>query len=121
MTLGNNIIQKSQFKIGAKTFQLNCIESINFDNLLQELGIDISIARDKIGFIDQYKKKIYVRSDVSEQLQRETLIHEILHALLEDSGISSLNGQKLINIEEIIVSILSPRISAFIQENDLIT
>jgi hypothetical protein len=94
------------------------VKSKVFDDKLISLGVDLEISQSKVGFIDHYEQEIYLRSDVNEQLQSETLIHELLHAVLEDSGITALNGQKLENIEEIVVSILSPRLSALLLDNN---
>jgi len=44
--------------------------------------------------------------------QAETLVHEILHALIEDTGREWDDDE-----EELIVSRLSPRLTAFVRDN----
>jgi hypothetical protein len=61
-------------------------------------------------FVDYINSEIVLRSDVSEDFLKENLIHEILHALLDNSGIPEENLDKTIQI-------LSPRIHAFITDN----
>ena len=71
------------------------------------------------GYIDYTARKIVIRAGIDEELIKENIIHEILHALLDDSGIE--NTIQLLNDEdkcEALISALSPRIYQFIKDND---
>lgn len=62
-------------------------------------------------------KQIVVYSNENEEVVRETLQHEILHALLEDiiATIKDLEGED--KIEEQLIRLLSPRLMSFAVEN----
>lgn len=63
------------------------------------------------GYIDYYKSDIFLKKQNSDDFIKETLIHEILHALLDNSGVEELNLDKTINV-------LTPRIHSFLLDNE---
>lgn len=70
------------------------------------------------GYINYTHREIVIRTGINEELIKENVIHEILHALLDDSGVE--NTIQLLNDEdkcEALVAALSPRIYQFIKDN----
>ena len=98
------------FKIGSKLFEVLISSYDEIQNILLQFDIKTDL---KIGFIDYYSQKIYVRNDVHLDLQNECILHELIHAMLLDSGIDSITD----NMNEILSSIIAPRLLQFIRDN----
>lgn len=45
-----------------------------------------------IGLIDYHESTIFLRKDVSEQVLIQTLIHEVMHGIMVESGFASGEG-----------------------------
>ena len=70
------------------------------------------------GYINYPQRKIVIRTGIDRELIKENIIHEILHALLDDSGVE--NTLVLLKDEdkiEALISALSPRIYQFVKDN----
>lgn len=68
-----------------------------------------------LGEIDYCEQKIKIDKNIPEDLKRETLIHEILHGILEKLGFEEIN-----NDEQKVHSIASTMYSV-LKENNLIS
>jgi Zn-dependent peptidase ImmA (M78 family) len=82
---------------------------------------DYTTAGDVCGFTDYYQGKIAINKDMAKDVREETLIHEILHTLLDNSGIEEVSRQvkEGANLSELVATILAPRLHSLIKENKL--
>jgi hypothetical protein len=60
---------------------------------------------------------------MSDDIREETLMHEVLHCLLDNSGIEEVSKQvkEGANLSELVATILAPRLHALLRENDVVT
>lgn len=94
--------EKQYTKIGARVYGIS-IESPEINKVFQENDT-------AYGYIDYVSGKIKLRSDISKDFQTETLLHELLHAMLDNSGIEDINLDK-------ITKVLAPRLHALLIDN----
>lgn len=78
-------------------------------------------ASEVCGFTDYYQGKIVINSCMTKDVREETLMHEILHTLLDNSGIEEVSRQvkEGANLSELIATILAPRLHSLIKENKM--
>jgi hypothetical protein len=81
------------------------------------LGVPSNVFIDKVAFVDYHMQKIYVKSDVHADLMAESIMHEILHAIIDDAGILSIYVEQNVDLSETIVTILSSRLMAALRDN----
>ena len=62
-------------------------------------------------------KTIWINTRYSNQVQRETLLHELLHVALEDCPLLDNPIDKKEDMEEAVVRFISPRMFQFINDN----
>jgi hypothetical protein len=105
MINGNHI-----FKVGGKDFEIKILTYDELQTILLNFGVESQL---KVGFIDYFMQIIYVRNDVNKDLQNECVLHELIHAMLLDSGIESLSE----NMGEIISTIIAPRLLQLLKDN----
>jgi Zn-dependent peptidase ImmA (M78 family) len=98
-------------KIGAKLYSIDEYSKIEFDNILQIFGSNNFDAK---SFILYDQQIIGIRSELHENTKKEYLIHELLHAMLDDSGLSEDK-----EVEQFI-KVLAPRINAFISTQNFL-
>lgn len=101
-----------QYKVGAKDYSVLELEENDFIHYLSSCNISDDEISSVKSFIDYDYQKIIIRKNLPEQFKSELLIHELLHAFLDDSGISDQT-----ETEEKLIKLLSPRINLFIKEN----
>lgn len=89
-------------KIGGKKYKLSLT-----NHKTDEIFKDNEEAN---GYIKYDLSEINIRSSNSSDVIKESIIHELLHALLDDSGVEDLNTEKL-------VKILTPRLNALLEDN----
>lgn len=90
-------------KVGARKFEVNFIEN---DQVLETND-------DAYGYIDYNSSKIIIKSkSTALDFQAETLIHEILHSLLDNGSNENINTEE-------VVKALTPRLHAFFIDNPL--
>lgn len=96
----------TQVKIGASAYSL--VISKPKWNMVPE--------QEKVaGYTDLHSHTIYVDPSMSDANIKNTALHEVLHALFDDSGATwPLPYEEM---EETIIRILTPRLAAFIREN----
>lgn len=63
------------------------------------------------------EKTIWINDRYSKQVQRETLLHELLHVALEDCPLVEFPIDKKGDMEEALVRFISPRMFQFLQDN----
>lgn len=100
---------KNNINVGSKDYTVNFTQE---DKILSE-------NETADGYINYTHREIVIRTGINEELIKENVIHEILHALLDDSGIE--NTIQLLKDEdkcEALISALSPRIYQFIKDNN---
>ena len=69
------------------------------------------------GSSDIYYKRIFINSLASKQIQKETLLHELLHVSLEDIYLFKHPIKDHEEMEEAIVSLMSPKLFQFLRDN----
>ena len=62
-----------------------------------------------------------VNGSMAKDVREETLMHEILHTMLDNSGIEEVSRQvkEGANLSELVATILAPRLHALLKENKL--
>ena len=96
---------KSSFiKIGARNYSIAILDDDAFNVALSKRTNDCDDAKSFVDYDDQI---ILVRGNLSYEHKKELIVHELLHACLEDSG--SMHGE----IEEKMISALAPRLNEF--------
>jgi Zn-dependent peptidase ImmA (M78 family) len=78
-------------------------------------------ASEVCGFTDYYQSKIVVNGSMAKDVREETLMHEILHTMLDNSGIEEVSRQAKegANLSELIATILAPRLHSLITDNNI--
>jgi len=69
---------------------------------------------DVCGLCDSVKQDIWLRTGLGETFERETLLHELLHAMFDMTGLSHELG---VEKEENIIRRLSPVLLDFLMSN----
>jgi len=70
------------------------------------------------GFVDYFKSQIVLNSSLSPDAKEETLIHEILHVILDRQTLELLARKSSPKeLVENLVTYLTPRVHAFLREN----
>jgi Zn-dependent peptidase ImmA (M78 family) len=102
-------------KIGARTYS---IEKWSATQIESFTGRD---SNEVCGFTDYYKSKIIINGDASKDVREETLLHEIMHTLLDNSGIEEIGKQlkEEPHIGELVATIIAPRLHAMLKDNDI--
>lgn len=62
------------------------------------------------GYIEYPTSQIHIRAGLDSEFQKETLLHEILHGILDNTGIEDINTDQL-------AKALAPRLHAFLVDN----
>jgi len=105
---------RHEILVGARTYQMFLLSSKEFNERVKILtGQDLC---SKLGLTDHYNQEIYVCNDIHPELMREIIVHEIVHVMLEDAGLASLQNQN-IELNEIVTSIISPRLTQVLSQN----
>lgn len=78
-------------------------------------------ASEVCGFTDYYQGKIVINSCMVKDVREETLMHEIMHTLLDNSGIEEVSRQvkEGANLSELIATIIAPRLHSLLKENSI--
>lgn len=88
-----------KIKIGGRIFLIKKEET----NVFKE-------NQDAYAYIDYSKSEINVRQNQSKDSEVENCLHEILHAIMDNSGVEETNTEQ-------IVKVLTPRLHAFFNDN----
>lgn len=101
----------NQIKIGALIYEIVEVEDTEFDHALAKLGIlDPNIK----SFVNYDQQVIMLRSSISRRRKDELIIHELLHAMLEDAGfIQTEESEK-------VISSLAPRLNEVLWKVDFL-
>lgn len=102
----NSIQKLKTIKVGSRTYVISLVDDNEFKSILGKQGIDdIDIK----SFIDYDSQSIFVRNRLVNDHKRELILHELIHACIEDAGVNDENIEKF-------VSILSPRLIQLVDE-----
>lgn len=99
----------THIKIGASVYRLH-VDKKAWKQRLSKSG-DAHTTR---GHTSTHKHEIWCDPSGAETLVRETVLHEVLHALFDDSGAPIADD---VDQEEIVIRALSPRLYAVLVEN----
>lgn len=102
-------------KIGSKKYSVRISFShADFERELAERGCDdVRTAR---SFVSYEESLIVVRPGMSHDVQRERIVHEAIHAAVEDSGLIEHDEENTRSIETV-VSALAPRLVSLVIDN----
>lgn len=102
-------------KIGNRRYN---IEKWSDEQIEELTGKDPS---EVCGFTDYYQSKIVINNNMAKDTKEEILVHEILHTLLDNSGIEEVSRQvkEGANLSELIATILAPRLHSLIKDNSI--
>ena len=109
----NLMMRSNTIKVGARTYTLICLEDKEFELLLEQRGVHNESIK---SFIDYDEQLIALRQKLRPEHIRELILHELIHACLEDSGVTQ-NEEA-----EQFVSVLAPRLNDLMSNklNDVI-
>lgn len=102
-------------KIGTRCYNIEQWSEQQIENLTEKDASEVC------GFTDYYQSKIVVNASMAKDVREETLMHEILHSLLDNSGIEEVSRQvkEGANLSELVATILAPRLHALLKENKI--
>lgn len=103
-------MQSKTIKVGNRRYSVAVVDIETFNLYLHQKNI---FDADVKSFVDYDEQIILIKDSLSTELKQELLIHEILHACLADSGIM------MDDEAEKFVTMISPRVSALISDNNL--
>lgn len=69
------------------------------------------------GSTDVSTKEIWINTRFNEDIQRETLFHELLHVVFDDCALLESGAVKTTDPEESLIRYISPRLVLLFQEN----
>lgn len=103
-------MQLNHIKIGARNYQIKFVDDHTFYDFLLKKSNDKNYFNAK-SFIDYDEQIIVIRDSLQEDHKQELLLHELLHACVEDAGfIQDFEVEKFI-------SALAPRLNQLLDLN----
>ena len=102
----------TQILIGNRQYSVSLLDDHDFVIYLQQCNCDIDAINDVKSFIDYDDQVICVREKLKNDHRQELILHELLHACLEDSGIIQNDAT------ESFIRALSPRLSSLLSNKD---
>lgn len=99
------MMHSSAIKIGSRTYSIASVDDSTFDAIINKHIASVDEAKSFVDYDDQI---IIVRAKLCNDHKRELLLHEILHACIEDSGVHDEAIERFI-------SILSPRLVSLLE------
>ena len=97
-------------KVGNRQYQIASLDEKEFKSKLEALEVSPSDIRQAKSFIDYDDQVICVRKSLKADHKQELVLHELLHACLEDAGVEQSDAT------ETFIRVLSPRLSALMSE-----
>lgn len=97
-------------KVGNRQYQIVSLNEKEFNARLEALEVSLSDIRQAKSFIDYDEQVICVRKSLKADHKQELVLHELLHACLEDAGIEQSDAT------EAFIRVLSPRLSSLMSE-----
>jgi len=70
---------------------------------------------DSYGCIDYTRSKIFVATEIAEDFQKEVLLHEVLHGIMDDAHMDKIVKDE--NLLEDFVAALAPRLIQVLSDN----
>lgn len=102
----NSKMRSSAINVGNRCYSIASLNDEDFDLILYQKNV-VDVAAVK-SFVDYDDQLIVVREKLSSDHKQELVLHELIHACLEDAG----NSQ--VDVVEEFVTILAPRLSALL-------
>ena len=86
-------------RVGQKDYSIIELQDDNFSEFLSSIGEISNVALNAKAFIVYDQQIICVRAGLHPQTRDESIVHEIMHAMLEESGHSeTIDAEKFISI-----------------------
>jgi hypothetical protein len=104
-------------KVGIQKYQILFLDDKSFNLSLTNSNIPLEDAINVESYIDYNHSLIYVREDLSVLEQKQHLLHEIIHGLIDD-GAGEILLKDREDFTEKFVCLLSPRLHQFLAENN---
>lgn len=98
-------MKSSAIKVGARTYSIATVDEQTFDAVLHQRGVDDP---DVKSFVDYDDQVILVRDRLTREHRRELVLHELIHACIEDAGLNDESTERF-------VSVLAPRLNQLIE------
>lgn len=100
--------------VGSRTYSVTVLGRECFFQTLSKLGVEDDSVDDSVkSFINYDTQTIVLRGDLKRDHLRELVVHELLHACLEDAGFDQDD------VSEKLIRVLSPRLSCLLSNNVL--
>jgi len=96
--------------VGSRTYTVVALGRECFFQTLSKLGVEDDSVK---SFVDYDTQTIVLRGDLKSDHLRELVVHELLHACLEDAGFDQDD------VSEKLIRVLSPRLSCLLSNNVL--
>lgn len=96
--------------VGSRTYSIVALDRESFSQVLSKLDVEDDSVK---SFVDYDTQTIVLRGDLKSDHLRELVVHELLHACLEDAGFEQDDAS------EKLIRVLSPRLSCLLSNNVL--
>jgi Zn-dependent peptidase ImmA (M78 family) len=96
--------------VGNRQYQIASLDEKEFNSKLETLEVSHADIRQAKSFIDYDEQIICIRKSLKSDHKQELVLHELLHACLEDAGLDQSDTT------ETFIRVLSPRLSALMSE-----
>lgn len=101
-------MRSTAIKVGNRTYSIALLNDVEFDSALSCYGL---CDEDVKSFIDYDDQIIVVREKLREDHRQELVLHELIHACINDVGLKQDE-----HVEQF-VSVLAPRLSCLLSSN----
>jgi Zn-dependent peptidase ImmA (M78 family) len=91
-------------KIGARVYSIDKWQGAEIKSFASRESNELC------GFADYYQSRIIINGNLSKDIPQETLMHEIIHTILDNSGIEEIAKQlkESPRVAELVSSIVAP-------------
>lgn len=96
--------------VGSRTYSIVALDRESFSQVLSKLDVEDDSVK---SFVNYDTQTIVLRGDLKRDHLRELVVHELLHACLEDAGFDQDD------VSEKLIRVLSPRLSCLLSNNVL--
>jgi hypothetical protein len=104
-----------QYRVGARVYVVQILDKNEFVKQLLQSGVNETDVHDVKSFINYDKSEICICDGFSDDHNEELVLHELLHALLDNAQF------KQSDVSEEIIKLLAPRLHQFLLDNVFIS
>ena len=81
-------------------------------------GLLANAPNESYGCIDYTRSKIFIATEIVEDFQKEVLLHEVLHGIMDDAHMSKIVKDE--SLLEDFVAMLAPRLMQVLSDNPVL-